>query len=111
MREPKASASALIAGFGLIRWHFKEFSSGEVWWLALVVGLSVLAWRLADNTPELNDDSLAHFSPNDWFCPVVTYIFLSVYAAYRISLKEMEAAGTRFALLTIVSLVANVLVI
>ncbi|HEX2909922.1 MAG TPA: hypothetical protein VH186_03875 [Chloroflexia bacterium] len=106
------SIVALIASFGLVRWRFKELSSRESWWLALVVGLSVLAWRLAGNIKELNDDPLPPFSPNDWLCPVITYIFLGVYAAFRTDLKR---DGNRWeqvrALLTIVSLVANVLVI
>lgn len=106
------SAVALIVSFGLIRFLYKEFSISEVWLLALVVGLSVLAWRLAGNIPELNDDPLPPFSPNDLLCPVITYIFLSIYATFRTNLKRNESYFERArALLTIISLVVNVLVI
>jgi hypothetical protein len=77
-----------------------------------VVGLSVLAWRLAGNVKELNDDPLPPFSPNDWLCPVITYVFLNVYAAFRTSLKKDRNRWEQVrALLTIVSLVVNVLAI
>ena len=30
--------------------------------------------------PQLNDDGLPGFSANDWAAPVLTYLFLSLYA-------------------------------
>ncbi|MBI1802089.1 MAG: hypothetical protein HY259_02360 [Chloroflexi bacterium] len=83
---------------------------GECLLLALVVGLSVLAWRYTANIPLLNDDSMPPFSPNDLLSPVVSYVFVGVYAAFR---RPPDAAGwerTRV-LLTIVSFVVNVFVI
>jgi hypothetical protein len=58
-------------------------SAGEAVALALVVGLSVFGWRLPGNVPALNDDLIPPLSPNDWLCPVVTYICLGLYAAAR----------------------------
>jgi len=47
-----------------------------------VMGLSVLAWRLSANVPQLNDDPIALFSPNDWLCPIIIYVGLGMYAAF-----------------------------
>jgi len=78
--------------------------------VALVVGLSVLAWRYTANIPPLNDDSMAPFSPNDLLCPLVTYFFLGVYAAFRRAADAERWERTR-ALLAVVSFVVNVFVI
>jgi hypothetical protein len=75
-----------------------------------VVGLSILAWRLSGNIPELNDDPIGALSPNDWLCPVVTYVFLGVYGAFRPP-PDGVAWDRERALLTIVSLVVNVITI
>ena len=83
---------------------------GEAVILALVVGLSILFWRAAGNTPSLNEDPIPLVSPNDVLCPVVTYVCLSLYAGFR----PMESAPdwTRIrALLTLVSFVVNVVTI
>jgi hypothetical protein len=82
----------------------------EAFWVALVVGLSVLAWRLAGNTPQLNDDPVPPFSPNDLLCPVVTYVLLGVYAAFRRPAEPAQWERAR-AWLTIVSFVVNVVII
>ncbi len=77
---------------------------------AAVVGLSILAWRLSGNIPELNDDPIGALSPNDWLCPVVTYVFLGVYGAFRTPANLAGWARLR-ALLTIASFVVNVVTI
>src|SRR5436853_1688429 len=51
--------------------------------LSLLVGLSILFFRLAANVQQLNDDPVPLASPNDVLCPVVTYVVLSVYAGLR----------------------------
>jgi hypothetical protein len=78
--------------------------------VALVVGLSILAWRLSGNIPELNEDPIGALSPNDWLCPVATYVFLGVYAAFRPPVDRVGWERLR-ALLTIVSFVVNVITI
>jgi len=78
--------------------------------IALVVGLSVFAWRYTGNIPVFNDDTMPPFSPNDLLCPLITYLFLSVYAALRRPADLARWAQAR-ALLTIVSFVVNILVI
>ena len=74
--------------------------------LGLVTALSILLWRSAANTAALNDDPIPWVSPNDVLCPVVTYVALGVHAG----LRGRDDRATR-ALLTLVSLVVNVLTI
>jgi hypothetical protein len=84
--------------------------TGEVAAVSLVVAFSILAWRLAGNVAQLNDDPVPLFSPNDLLCPIVSYVMLGVYAAFRrpADLAHWERAR---ALLTIVSFVVNVVII
>ncbi len=77
---------------------------------AVVVGISILLWREAGNTPTLNDDPIPVVSPNDVICPVVTYVCLGVMAAFRSNTQGIHWARVR-ALLTLVSLVVNVVTI
>src|SRR5438876_5875663 len=51
--------------------------------VSLVVGCSVLLWREAGNTNALNTDPIAGVSPNDVLCPLVTYLCIGFYAAFR----------------------------
>jgi len=80
-----ALTAAIAAGVGflILRWRFKRMTISEATFAALVVGLSVLAWRLSANVPPLNDDPIALLSPNDWLCPMLTSICLGMYAALR----------------------------
>src|SRR5260221_1666089 len=77
---------------------------------AIVVGISILLWREAGNTPMLNDDPIPVVSPNDVLCPVVTYVCLGIMAAFRSNMQGFHLARVR-ALLTLVSLVVNVVTI
>jgi hypothetical protein len=78
--------------------------------LAIVVGLSVLLWRAAGNTPALNEDPIPLVSPNDVLCPVLTYVGLGLYAGWGPTARRPDWPRVR-ALLTIVSLVVNVVTI
>src|SRR5690348_15770935 len=51
--------------------------------IALVAGLSVLVWRSVGKTGALNADPIPGMSPNDVLCPLVSYLFLGFYAAFR----------------------------
>ena len=104
------AAIAASVGFVVLRWRFKELPIRETALAALVMGLSVLAWRLSANVPQLNDDPIAGFSPNDWLCPMITYVCLGLYAAFCPPTDPARWAQAR-ALLTIVAFAANVLVI
>src|SRR5262249_20707583 len=77
---------------------------------ALVAGLSVLLWRAAGNVAVLNDDPIPAVSPNDVLCPLVTYVALGVYAAWR---APADRAGweRRRAALTLLSLAVNIVTI
>ena len=104
------AAIAAGVGFTALRWRFKELSIRETALAALVVGLSVFAWRLSANVPAFNDDPIALLSPNDWLCPVITSVCLGMYAALRPPSDPMRWPQAR-ALLTAVAFVINVLVI
>jgi hypothetical protein len=47
--------------------------------LAVLAGGSIMAWRLSGNIPDLNDDPAGLLSPNDWLCPMLTFVVLSLY--------------------------------
>src|SRR5712691_9561238 len=85
-------------------------ASVSAWRLAAVVGLSILVWRAAGNTPALNDDPIAFVSPNDLLCPVVTYASLGVYAEL-VGISGGSGGRRIRALLTIVSLIVNIVTI
>lgn len=78
--------------------------------VALLVGFSVLAWRMAGNVAQLNDDPIPPFSPNDLLSPVVTYVLLSLYAAFYRPADIGQWERTR-AWVTLVSFVVNVIFI
>src|SRR5215212_9737901 len=107
-----ALTAAIAAGIGFVvlRWRFKRMTISEATIAALVVGLSVLAWRLSANVPPLNDDPIALLSPNDWLCPMLSSLCLCMYAALRPPSDPMRWPQAR-ALLTAVAFVVNVLVI
>jgi len=100
---------SLLLLFGTRR-YFKVRSAGEIIIIAVVAGFSVLAWRSAGNTTALNADPLPAISPNDALCPLVTYVFLGLYASIRAPSDEGRWAQAR-ALLTLVSFVVNVVTI
>ena len=103
-------AVSAIAVFIYTKLARSEGTDSSLWPLPLVVGVSILTWRAAGNTPGLNDDPIAFVSPNDLLCPVITYVSLGLYAGFA---RMSERAGWRRlrALLTIVSLVVNVVTI
>ena len=78
--------------------------------ISLTVGLSILLWREAGNTPNLNNDPIPVVSPNDVLCPVVTYVCLGLLAAFRPVIRTTQWPLLR-ALLTLLSLVVNVVTI
>lgn len=106
---------ALTAGLALavslvaLLWRYREFSLREAVVISLVVGISVLLWRMASNVAQLNDDPIPPVSPNDVLSPVVTYVMLSVCGAFRQGTPARW--GQARALLTLVSFLINVIAI
>jgi hypothetical protein len=83
---------------------------GESVLVAVLAGVSILVWRLAGNTPPLNEDPIPLVSPNDVLCPVLTYVVLGLYAGVRRGV-DRPAWGRVRALLTLASLIVNVVTI
>jgi hypothetical protein len=63
-------------------------------------------WRSAANTSALNNDPIPVVSPNDVLCPLVTYLFIGFYAAFRPPLDTKRFEQSRV-LLTLVSFVES----
>ena len=78
--------------------------------VAALAGFSILVWRLAGNTPPLNEDPIPLVSPNDVLCPVLTYVILGLYADVSRAVQR-PGWGRLRALLTITSLIVNVVTI
>jgi hypothetical protein len=107
-----AAITAAIALLVLVvlRPRFKMLSLVDCLLVALVVGFSVFMWRSVGNTGALNNDSIPGISPNDVLCPLVTYLFIGFYAAFRPPLDASRFEQTRV-LLTMVSFAVNVVTI
>lgn len=103
-----ASIISFIVLF-VARQNFKT-SLSEMVIIALVVGVSLLGWRLASNFAPLTDDPIPLVSPADALCPIVTYVFLGLYAAIRQPGDSARFVQAR-ALLTLVSFIVSVAVI
>jgi hypothetical protein len=104
-----ASVAALLL-LWIGRSFFKMEALFEMITLAIVVGFSVLAWRAVGNTTALNLDPIPLVSPNDVLCPVMTYVFLGLYAAFRPPLASGRYAQARV-ILTLLSFAVNVITI
>jgi hypothetical protein len=102
--------TAVITGLlaiPLSYWLLRPRNWIDVLAIALVTAASVFLWRKSANMGQLNDDGLSPLSANDWLAPVLTYVFLGVYAALRPP-ADPQRFGRLRALLTVVSLVVNV---
>jgi hypothetical protein len=84
-----------------------QLSTSDSLLIAVTVGLSILIWREAGNTPSLNDDPIPVVSPNDVVAPMLTYVSLGLLTGFRRSIDRPEWPRLR-ALLTLLSLVVNV---
>lgn len=107
-----AAITAVVALLLLLvlRWRFLQLPLIDCFLVALVAGLSVLVWRSAGNTRSLNNDPIPPVSPNDVLCPLVTYLFIGFYTAFRRPLDTARFEQARV-LLTLVSFVVNVVTI
>lgn len=110
-----ALTAAITAGAALLvlvvlRLRFTKLSLVDGLLISVVVGLSVLVWRSAGNTGALNNDPIPAVSPNDVLCPLVTYLFIGFYAAFRRPVDSVRFEQARV-LLTLVSFAVNVITI
>jgi hypothetical protein len=103
-----AGASAVVLLVAHLR--FRAATALEVVLLTVTVGVSVLAGRLSCNVPVLNQDPIAGFSPNDFICPMLTFVLLEVFVGLRPLDQATNWPRVR-ALLVIASFVVNVLTI
>src|SRR2546429_1053463 len=106
-----ALTAAITAGAALLvlvalRAHFKALSLVDCLLVAVVVGISVIVWRSAGNTGALNNDPIPGVSPNDVLCPLVSYLFIGFYAAFRRPADAVRFEQARV-LLTLVSFVVT----
>ncbi len=110
-----ALTAAITAGVALLvlvvlRTCVKALPLVDCLLVAVVVGISVIVWRSAGNTGALNNDPIPLVSPNDVLCPLVTYLFVGFYAAFRHPTDAIRFEQARV-LLTLVSFVVNVVTI
>jgi hypothetical protein len=103
-----AGASAVVLLIAHLR--FQAVTALEVVLLTITVGVSVFAGRLSCNVPMLNQDPIAGFSPNDFICPMLTFVLLEVFVGLRPFDQAANWPRVR-ALLVIASFVVNVLTI
>jgi hypothetical protein len=102
-------ASAIVVA-AYARWAKTPISLVDTLLISLTVGVSILLWREAGNTPTLNDDPIPLVSPNDVLCPVLTYVCLGLLAAFRPRVRTEQWPLLR-AWLRLLSLTVNVVTI
>jgi len=105
--------TAVITGLlaiPLAYWLLRPRSWVDIIAIAVVTAASVFVWRKSANMGQLNDDGLSPLSANDWLAPVLTWVFLGIYAAFRPPAEPTRFARLR-ALLTVLSFLVNVVTI
>ena len=110
---PHITGTALgvgVAALAIAIWRLPRGAWPDVAAIAVLSAASVFLWRLSANMPQLNDDGLPGFSANDWAAPVITYLFLSLYADLRPPADPRRYNQAR-ALAVLASLVINVVTI
>lgn len=100
------SALALI----LALWRLPRTAWPDILAVTVLSGAAVLLWRLSANMPALNDDGLPGFSANDWAAPVLTFVFLSLFADLRVP-TDLDRYRQARALATVAALAVNVITI
>jgi hypothetical protein len=99
----------LVVTWWMLR-GMKTLSVFDLVLLALVAGGSVLLWRAAGNVPALNDDPIPAISPNDVLCPLVTYLLVGMYAAFRLQVPQSSFERLRV-WIAVISLLVNLITI
>ena len=104
-----AAITGLIA-FAAGYWRLTRAAWTDALAIAALSTAAVLLWRLSANMPQLNDDGLPGFSANDWAAPILTFVFLSVYADLRTPPDPRRYHQAR-AVVTLAALAVNVITI
>jgi hypothetical protein len=104
-----AAVTGLLALAGAW-WRLPHRAWDDVAAIAVLSASSVYLWRASANMPQLNGDGLPGFSASDWLAPVITYLFLGLYAQARPP-ADPRRYGQARALATIASLAVNVITI
>ena len=91
-------------------WRLPRTAWIDIAAIVVLSAASVYLWRASANMPQLNDDGLPGYSANDWAAPVLTYVFLGVYAKLRTPV-DARRYGQASALAVIASLIVNVVTI
>nr|WTB35141.1 hypothetical protein OG781_41880 [Streptomyces sp. NBC_00830] len=99
-----------VFALALAAWRLPRAAWPDMAAVAVLSAASVYLWRTSANMTQLNTDGLPGFSANDWAAPVLTYVFLSLYADLRPPAEPRRYAQTR-ALATLASLAVNVITI
>jgi hypothetical protein len=92
------------------RRKMKALSVVDLVLIALVAGGSVLLWRAAGNVPALNNDPIPAVSPNDVLCPLVTYLLMGMYSAFRPQVTPGDFERLRV-WIAVISLLVNIITI
>jgi len=107
------TATAVLTGvlaLAAATWRLPRSAWPDIAAIAILSTASVLLWRWSANMPQLNDDGLSGFSANDWAAPVLTYVFLGIYAGLRPPADPRRYNQAR-ALAFLISLAVNVVTI
>ena len=107
------TVTAIITGvltLGTAAWRLPRGTWPDIAATAVLSAASVFLWRLSANMPQLNNDGLPGFSANDWAAPVLTYVFLGLYAKLRPPVDPRRYDQAR-ALAFLASLAVNVVTI
>lgn len=104
-----AAVTGLLA-LAAAAWRLPKGAWTDIVAVAVLSAASVYLWRASANMPQLNDDGLPGFSANDWAAPVLTFVFLGVYARLRPA-GDPRRYGQAGALAVIASLAVNVITI
>lgn len=99
-----------VVALAVAVWRLPRGAWVDIVAVAVLSAGSVFLWRISANMPQLNSDGLPGFSANDWLAPVLTYLFLIVYADLRPPADPRRYGQTR-ALAVLAALVVNVITI
>ena len=104
------AAITAVLSLGVAAWRLPRGAWPDMLVVAVLAGASVFLWRISANLPQLDSDGLPGFSADDWLAPVVTFLFLTVYADLRPPADPRRFGQTR-AMVVLISLIVNVVTI
>ncbi|MGH3798114.1 MAG: hypothetical protein ACRDSP_24955 [Pseudonocardiaceae bacterium] len=104
-----AALTGILALTGAV-WRLPRGAWLDITAVGVLAAAAVFLFRISANMAPLNDDGLPGFSANDWLAPVLTYLFLSLYADLRAPTDPRRYGQTR-ALAVLAALIVNVVTI